>query len=55
MLKGRKKDGLEQGYKDQRMRARNNPSIGDKRNGYLFAIIGMLSSFVNNFRASAKG
>lgn len=55
ILNGRKKEGFEQGYKDQRTRARNRPSIGAARNGYLFAKVGLFSSFVKSFNASANG
>lgn len=45
----------EYGYIIHMVRARNNANIGEKINGRVLAYIGIFSSFVNNFTASAIG
>lgn len=54
-LSGRKKVGFEQGYRDHKTRAKNSPSIGAIRKGWLLAKVGLFNSFVNSLRASANG
>ena len=44
-----------EGYKDQIRRARKRAAIGDARKGRVLASVGVTSSFVKSFKASASG
>jgi len=46
---------VEYGYMIHKMRARNKASMGEKMKGRVLANIGVLSSFVKSFNASAIG
>jgi len=43
------------GYIYHNISANIKPKTGDIRNGYILEILGILNSFLNNFKASEKG
>lgn len=51
----KRKGELMYGYRIHIVRARNKANIGAAKKGNVLAELGVLSSFVNSFRASARG
>lgn len=50
-----KNGDLENGYRDHIINASNKANIGDIINGTVLALMGIFSSLVNSFKASAIG